>query len=71
MNNNQDKYDELENIIDTLKMIVKETTDEHYKQVFKDIIDEVANDMDKIADELMQEHYMEYINSVFEYEKYV
>lgn len=69
MNANQEKYDELENIIDTLRVLLKDVNDSYYKKAIEELIDEAVKELDEVSDELTQEHYEEFINEILEYEK--
>ena len=54
----QEKYDELENIIITLKVLIDEVLDEDYKEDIRDILWR-AEDEIELYEEILQKEYEE------------
>ena len=68
MNDNQDKYDDLTNIIDTLTTLIDETENNYYMNVLKDILDEAIEDREEIEEDLREEQCQEFDQEIIDYE---
>lgn len=51
----QDKYDELDNIINTLDVLVDEISDDYYKDMLNDLKYEAQDKLEEIKKELIKE----------------
>lgn len=56
MNNNQDRYDELDNIVRTLEVLISETDDKYFNDAFRELIYEAQEEM-KELEEILREQY--------------
>ena len=63
----QEKYDELDNIVSTLDMLIDDITDKYYIELLNEIKYEAQNEMDDIGDELQEECDKEYEERKNEY----
>ena len=68
----EEKYYELEDLIDTLKIATKDCNDKYYKKQIEDIIDEIQQELDELEEEMEKEQEQfnkqqnrEYWNSQF------
>ena len=55
----QDKYDELDNIIRTLDMLVEDLNDKYYIDWINDIKFEAENELEEVAEKLDEEQRRE------------
>lgn len=55
----QSKYDELDNIISTLRILVNETTDKNYIHVLNEIMFEAQDEMSEVGEKLQKEYEAE------------
>lgn len=52
----QEKYDELDNIISTLRILIDKINDKHYKYMFEEIKFEAQEEMEDVEKELIKEY---------------
>jgi len=69
MNNTQEKYDELYNIISTLNVLLDEITDDYYKNTLMETKFEAEKEMEELEEILRNEQYAEYEQAILEYER--
>ena len=55
----QDRYDELDNIVRTLDILIDETTDEYYINIFNEIKCEAQDELEEVDEKLQAEQDME------------
>lgn len=55
----QDRYDELENIIDTLDSLIDDITDRYYIDVLNDIKYEAQKELEEVEEQLYKEEQEE------------
>ena len=67
----QEKYDELENIVSTLDVLIDEVTDEYFKGSLRDLKYEAEEQMEEIEDDLRKEQYSEEYEMNYQYERSV
>ena len=65
----QEKYDELENIVDTLDELIRQTTDKYYIDTLKDIKYEAQEEMEGLEEELQDEQWAEEQEMNCQYER--
>lgn len=53
--NYQDRYDELENIVNTLSYLADETKDKYYRDMINELKYEAQNELDEVEDKLYQQ----------------
>lgn len=53
--NYQDRYDELENIVNTLDNLADETKDKYYRDMINELKYEAQNELDEVEDKLYQQ----------------
>lgn len=53
--NFQDRYDELENIVNTLDNLADETKDKYYRDMINELKYEAQNELDEVEDKLYQQ----------------
>lgn len=68
MNKTQEKYDELENIVSTLDLLIDEVEDEYFQRSLRELKFEAEEQMEALNEDLMNEHYLEYEQANMEYE---
>lgn len=54
--NLQERFDELENIVDTLNVLIDEITDKNYIEDLRNIKYQAMNEMDEINNQLEEEY---------------
>ena len=59
MNDIQDKYDDLKNIVDSLDTLIDEIDNNYYRNVLKDIRDEAIEDLEEVEEDLREEQINE------------
>lgn len=64
---NQDKYDELYNIIETLDTLLDDVTDKNYIDALNEIKFEAQNDLEEVEKQLIKERDKEEENIEQEY----
>lgn len=57
--NLQERFDELENIVDTLNVLIDEITDKNYIEDLRNIKYQAMNEMDEISNQLEEEYEKE------------
>lgn len=67
----QDRYDELDNIIRTLDILVDDTNDKYYIDLINDIKFEAENELEEVAEKLGEEQKREELQMNYEYERSV
>ena len=68
MNNAQEKYDELYNIISTLNVLIDEITDDYYKSTLMETKFEAEKEIEEVEEILRNEQREEYEQAILEYE---
>lgn len=71
MNNTQEKYDELENIVSTLDVLIDEIEDEYFKGSLRELKFEAEEQIEALDEDLRNEQYLEYEQANIEYERSV
>ena len=71
MNNTQEKYDELYNIISTLNVLLDEITDDYYRSTLMETKFEAEKEMEELEEILRNEQREEYEQANLEYERSV
>lgn len=67
----QDRYDELDNIVRTLDILVDDINDKYYIDLINDIKFEAENELEEVAEKLEEEQKREEIQMNYEYERSV
>lgn len=67
----QDKYDELDNIIRTLDMLVEDLNDKYYIDWINDIKFEAENELEEVSEKLEEERKREEMQQEYLYESSV
>lgn len=67
----QDRYDELDNIVRTLDILVDDINDKYYIDLINDIKFEAENELEEIAEKLQEEQRREERQMNYEYERSV
>ena len=67
----QDRYDELDNIVRTLDMLVEDLNDKYYIDWINDIKYEAENELAEVAEKLEEEQKREERQMNYEYERSV
>ncbi len=67
----QDRYDELDNIVRTLDMLVEDLNDKYYIDWINDIKYEAENELAEVSEKLEEEQRREEIQMNYEYERSV
>ena len=57
--NHQERYDELDNIVRSIDMIVDEITDKYYIDMLNEIKFEAQNELEEIQEKLQEEYEKE------------
>ena len=65
----QDTYDQLDNIVRSLDVLVSEITDKYYIDILNDIKFEAQDDMEKIEPDLLKEQLMAETEMNYQYEE--
>lgn len=55
----QSKYDELDNIVSTLRMLVNEITDKNYIDALNEVMFEAQDEMSEVEEKLQKEYEAE------------
>lgn len=67
----QDKYDELDNIISSIDMLIDETTDKDYIDRLNEIKFDAQNELEEVSEKLEEEERIEERQQEYEYERSV
>lgn len=67
----QDRYDELDNIVRTLDILVDDINDKYYIDLINDIKYEAENELEEVAEKLEEEIKREEMQMNYEYERNV
>lgn len=67
----QDRYDELDNIVRTLDILVDDINDKYYKDLINDIKFEAENELQEVEEKLQEENKREKMQMNYEYERSV
>lgn len=67
----QDRYDELDNIVRTLDILVDEITDKDYIDRLNEIKFDAQNELEEASEKLEEEYKKEEIQREYEYERSV
>ena len=67
----QDRYDELDNIVRTLDILVDDINDKYYIDLINDIKFEAENELEEVSEKLEEEQRREEIQQEYEYERSV
>lgn len=65
----QDKYDELDNIVRTLEILVDDINDKYYIDLINDIKFEAENELQEVSENLEEEQRREERQMDYEYER--
>ena len=71
MNDNQERYDELDNIISSLDVLIDEIGDEHYIEMFREIKFEAQEELETVQEALRKEYDEEEREMNYQYERMV
>lgn len=71
MNKTQEKYDELENIVSTLDVLIDEVSDEYFKGSLRDLKFEAEEQMEALEEDLRKEQDDEDYEINYQYERSV
>lgn len=69
--NTQDRYDELDNIVRTLDILVDDINDKYYIDLINDIKFEAENELQEVSEKLEEEQKREERQLEYEYERSV
>lgn len=67
--NTQDRYDELDNIVRTLDILVDDINDKYYIDLINDIKFEAENELQEVSEKLEEEQRREEMQMNYEYER--
>ena len=67
----QNRYDELDNIVRTLDILVDDINDKYYIDLINDIKFEAENELEEVAEKLEEEREREEMQQEYEYERSV
>lgn len=67
----QDRYDELDNIVRTLDILVDDINDKYYIDLINDIKYEAENELEEVSEKLKEEQRREEMQMDYEYERSV
>ena len=67
----QDRYDELDNIVRTLDILVDDINDKYYIDLINDIKFEAENELEEVSEKLEAEREREEMQQEYEYERSV
>lgn len=67
----QDRYDELDNIVRTLDILVDDINDKYYIDLINDIKFEAENELQEVSEKLEEEQRREERQLEYEYERSV
>lgn len=65
----QDRYDELDNIVRTLDILVDDINDKYYIDLINDIKYEAENELEEVSEKLEEEQKREERQMNYEYER--
>lgn len=71
INDIQDRFDELDNIVRTLDILVDDINDKYYIDLINDIKYEAENELEEVAEKLEEEQRREEMQMNYEYERSV
>lgn len=71
MNDKQEKYDELDNIVSTLDTLIDEIENEHYIEMLREIKFEAEEELEEVQEDLRQERDAEEKEMNYQYERSV
>ncbi len=57
--NLQDRYDELDNIVNTIAILVDEISDKYYIDMLKELKFEAQNELEEVQEQLQEEYEKE------------
>jgi len=63
----QDKYDELDNIVNTLSLLIDEISDKNYIDQLNEIVFEANNELREVEDKLQEQRDREYAEQEKQY----
>lgn len=67
----QDRYDELDNLISSLDLLIDELTDKNYIEQLELIKFEAQNEFEEVSEQLSAEQEKEYAEMNYQYERSV
>lgn len=67
----QDRYDELDNLISSLNLLINELTDKNYIEQLEFIKFEAQNEFEEVSEQLSAEQEREYAEMNYQYERSV
>lgn len=67
----QDKYDELNAMITSLKALIDEITDKYYIEQLEETINQATEELERIEEKLKAEQEQEYREMNYQYERSV
>ena len=67
--NNQERYDELDNIVSSIDMLVDDIKDKYYIDVLNEIKFEAQNELEEIEEELQKEQEAEEREMNYQFER--
>ena len=67
----RNKYDELDNIISSIRILTKEITDKNYIEQLELIQYEAQNEFEEVSKQLSAEQEKEYVEMNYQYERSV
>ena len=65
----QDRYDELDNIVRTLDILVDEISDNYYKDMINDLKYEAQTELEEVEEELLEEERQEEREMNYQFER--
>ena len=71
MNDKQEKYDELDNIVSTLDVLIGEIENEHYIEMLREIKFEAEEEMEVVEEDLRKERDADEREMNYQYERSV
>ena len=71
INDIQDRFDELDNIVRTLDILVDDINDKYYIDLINDIKYEAENELEEVSEKLEEEQRREEMQMDYEYERSV
>ena len=69
MDNTQENYDELDNMVSSLDILINELTDKYFKESLRDLKDEAEIQMALLQEDLKKEKYIEKCEMNRQYER--
>ena len=67
----QDRYDELDNLISSLNLLMEDLTDKNYIEQLELIKFEAQNEFEEVSKQLSAEQEKEYVEMNYQYERSV